>query len=155
MSFDIAKIGAGEWFPFQESEVDLETGTIKWSPPDPTSEEKVCFRQVHPDALRAMNDKYRGKKINTPVLNTLSKAMEIVVTYEPTPGQEKDGRIAFWDEAIQNWMIKDKQGADIPGTAENKYLLITGDMRFLRYANRCLQLLSGIVQDTARAAEKN
>ncbi len=156
MSFDISKIGKGEWFPFSDSKINLATGVVEWIDPDPESDERVCFKSINPERMREINDKYKGKKINTPVLNTLSKAMEIIVSYELTPEQEKGGRVAFWDEVITDWTIKDKPTREIiPCTAENKYLLITGEMRFLRYANRCLQLLSGITQETKEASEKN
>jgi len=150
--FDISKLGIGEWFPYQDSKVDKETGEVVWGDPDPT--EKICFRRMDPDRNRELSDQYRGKKINTPVLNTVSKKMELIVSYEQTPEQEKAERMAFWNEIISDWNITDPSGKPIPCTAENKYLLIKGSMEFLRFANRCLEILSGAMADKA-TSEKN
>lgn len=156
MPFDIQKIGEGEWFPFLDSKINIETGEVEWLPVDLESDEKICFQIISPDKFREIQDRHRGKKINTPVLNTLSKAMEIIVSYEQTPVQEKAERMEFWDNAITDWNIKDSRNSSpIPCTAENKYKLITGDQRFLRYANKCLQLLSGAKEDTEKKSEKN
>lgn len=151
--FDIAKLGIGEWFPYQESKVDSETGKVTWG--EPSTTEKICFRRMDPDRNREISEKFKGKRINTPVLNTISKKMELVVTYEQTPEQEKAERMAFWDEIISDWNITDPNGNPIPVTAENKYLLIKGSMEFLRFANRCLEILSGAMVEKAEAAEKN
>lgn len=150
MSFDIEKIGGGEWFPFMDSRIN-ETGGVEWLPVDPESTERVCFRQLSPDRFRELQNKHKGKKINIPVMNTLSKAMEVIVQYEQTPAQEKAQSVEFWDEAITDWEIDTPAGVPIPCTSENKYKLVMGDARFLRYANKCLKLLSGNVEE----AEKN
>ena len=155
MSFNINRINTGEWFLFQDSEVDPETGIITWFPVEQGSDEKVCFKQIDPERMREIKDKYKGKKINTPMLNTLSKTMELVVTYEQTAEQEKGERMEFWNEAIVDWNITDPAGNKIECSSENKYLLIKGDMRFLRFANRCLQLLSGMKQEDEKKQEKN
>jgi hypothetical protein len=81
--------------------------------------------------------------------------MELIVTYEQTPEQEKAERMAFWDEIISDWNITDPAGKAIPPTAENKYLLIKGSMEFLRFANHCLEILSGELVKKAEASEKN
>ena len=67
----------------------------------------------------------------------------------------KAERMAFWDEIISDWNITDPQGKAIPLTAENKYLLIKGSMEFLRFANRCLEILSGAMVENKEASEKN
>ena len=144
MPFDIDKIGAGEWFPFRDSRID-ENGEVEWLPVE--SDEKVCFKQVSPDRFREINDKYKGKKINHMAQNPATRSMELVVEYEQSPAQEKASRMEFWDEAIVDWDIKTPDGEQIPCNAENKYKLVTGDQRFLRYANKCLQLISGVKED--------
>lgn len=153
--FDLAKLGVGEWFPYQESVIDKETGRIEWLPSDPDTDEKVCFKQPDADVFRAIKEKYKGKKINNPVRNPETRAMEIVVTYEQTPAQEKAQSMEFWDHAIVDWTIKDQAGKIIPLTAENKYKLVTQMPVFLRFCNRCLELLSGSKAEDDRAAEKN
>jgi hypothetical protein len=156
MPFDIQKIGEGEWFPFIDSKINMETGEIEWLPIDLESDERVCFRIINSDRFREIQEKYRGKKINIPVLNTLSKAMEIITTYEQTPAQEKAERMEFWNEAITDWNIKDsRDGNPISCTGENKYKLIMGNQRFLRYANKCLGLLSRRSEDIKKKSEKN
>lgn len=156
MSFDFSTIGNGEWFVYQDSVVDPETGDVTWLDSDPATDEKVCFRALNPDKFREIKDKYRGKKVNAPVLNTLSKAMEVIATYDQTPAQEKAERMDFWDNAIVDWTIIDTRTKEIiPCTAENKYLMITGIMAFLRFSNRCLQILSGTAIEAEKAKEKN
>ena len=145
----------GDWFPYQDSIIDSETGVVEWIPIDPESKDRVCFKQPDPDEMRIRQDKYRGKKINIPVLNTLSKTMEIVIKYEQTPEQEKAERMDFWDDAILHWEIFDPNGELIPCTAENKYKLIKGHTPFLRFCNRYLQMLSGITAEQAENEIKN
>jgi hypothetical protein len=151
--FDIAKLGIGEWFPYQDSKVDPVTGEVTWG--EPSTTEKICFRRMDPDRNREISEKFKGKKVNTPVLNTISKKMELVVSYEQTPDQEKAERMAFWDEIISDWNITDPAGKAIQPTAENKYLLIKGSMEFLRFANHCLEILSGAMVEKAAESEKN
>jgi len=154
MPFDIDKIGQGEWFPFMDSKVG-ENGEIEWLPVDPNEEERVCFRQMDPDRYRLIKDKYRGKKIIVPMQNPTTKAMDFGKDYEQTPEQEKGERMEFWDESIIAWNIKLPDGSPIPCTAENKYKLVTGEQRFLRYANKCLMILSGSQESEKKALEKN
>jgi hypothetical protein len=151
--FDISKLGIGEWFPYQESKVDKETGEVTWG--EPSATEKICFRRMDPDRNREIGEKFKGKKINNFVHNPTSRKMELVVSYEQTPDQEKAERMAFWDEIISDWNITDPAGKAIPPTAENKYLLIKGSMEFLRFANHCLEVLSGAMVEKAAASEKN
>ncbi|HSW62170.1 MAG TPA: hypothetical protein VLH56_02445 [Dissulfurispiraceae bacterium] len=154
MGFDISKIGGGEWFPYQDSHVDPESGEVTWLEPD--AEEMACFRQVPPDKFREIQNRHRGKKVNTPVLNSRTKAMEIVTVYEQTAEQEQAERVEFWDNAISDWTFIDPRTKEaIPCTAENKYLLITRVPAFLRWVNRCMSLLSGVSAEADKAAEKN
>lgn len=155
MSFDIDKIGSGEWFPFMDSRINPDTGEVEWLPIDPESDERVCFRQISPDRFREIRDRYKGKRINVPVQNPTTRAMEVVQVHEQTPEQEKHERMSFWDETIVDWDIKTPKGDPIPCTRENKYKLVTGEPRFLRYANRCLQLMAGAKEESERVAEKN
>ncbi len=53
------------------------------------------FPPDDPDRNREIGEKFKGKKINTPVLNPILKKMELVVTYEQTLEQEKAERMAF------------------------------------------------------------
>lgn len=153
--FDLAKLGVGEWFPYQDSVVNKETGLVEWLPSNPDSDEKVCFKQPDADTFRAIKEKYKGKKVNNPVRNPDTRAMELVVTYEQTPAQEKGQSMEFWDAAIVDWTIKDQDGKIIPATAENKYKLVTMLPAFLRFCNRCMELLSGAKIEGAKASEKN
>lgn len=152
--FDIEKIGTGEWFPFMDSKID-ENGEVEWLPVDTDSDERVCFKQINPDRYREIKEKHKGKKINVPVQNIQSRAMEVVSQYEQTPAQEKAERMDFWDEHIVDWNIKNPSGTPIPCNAENKYKLITGEPRFVRYANKCLQIMSGVKEAEAKSQEKN
>lgn len=155
MSFDIEKIGQGEWFPFMDSKINTETGEVEWLPVDPESDEKICFKQLNPDKWREIRDKYKGKKTNVPVQNPTSRAMEVVPQYEQTAAQEKGERMEFWDAQIVDWNIKTPKGELIPCTAETKYKLITGAPNFLRYANKCLQLMAGAKEEGKKELEKN
>jgi len=152
MPFDIDKIGQGERFPFMDSKVS-ENGEVEWLPVDTTSDEYVCFKQINPDEFREIREKYKGKKTNVPVPNPTTRAMEVVVQYEQTPEQERKERMEYWDKSIVEWNIKTPNGAEIPCTADNKYKLVTGDQRFLRFANKCLQLIAG-AKDEEKEAEK-
>jgi len=152
--FDIDKIGQGEWFPFMDSKIN-ETGDVEWLPVDTSSDERICFKQIGPDRYREIHDKYKGKKLNIPVENKSTRAMEVVPQYEQTAAQEKAERMEFWDETIVDWNIKTPNGSLISCTAENKYKLINGEPRFVRFANKCLQLLSGAKEAEAKLQEKN
>lgn len=153
--FDLSKLGVGEWFPYQDSVVNPENGVVTWLDISPTSKESVCFKNPDPDETRARQRKYRGNKINNPVLNTISKQMEIVVTYEQTPEQEAAASREFWDAAIVDWKLYDPEGKLIPCTTDNKYKLIKGHMPFLRFCNRSLQILQGVKTEAESKAEKN
>lgn len=153
--FDLENLGVGEWFPYQDSVVHKSDGRVEWFDHDEEAGEKVCFRQPDAEKMRILRDKYKGKKVNNPVLNPNSKQMEIVTTYEQTSEQEKAQSMAFWDEAIVDWTIKNKAGEIIPKTAENKYKLITMVPAFLRFCNRSMEILSGTRIEAEKAAEKN
>lgn len=154
--FDLSKLGKGEWFPYQDSSTDKETGKVVFQPPDPKSDERVCFKQPTAEFMRALQHKYRGKKINNPVHNPVAKAMEIVVTYDPqTPEQEAAQSREFWNEVIQDWTIKDENGSVIECTAENKYRLVTMVPAFLRFCNNSIELLSGANAEKLQVSEKN
>jgi len=153
--FDLSKLGKGEWFPYQDSKVNPQTGEIEWLPIDSKSKDRVCFKQIDPDEMIVRQEKYRGTRINNPVLNTATRQMEIIITYEQTPEQKKDERMDFWDAVIPEWELYDSQEKLIPCTAENKYKLVKGHAAFLRFCNRSLELLSSIKNENAKAAEKN
>jgi hypothetical protein len=158
--FDLEKLGVGEWFPYQDSVVHKNPdGTIReveWLDIDLTVDEKVCFKQPDAETMRLMRDKYKGKKVNTPVYNTITRAMEIVKDYEQTSEQEKDQSMEFWDNAIVEWTIKNPKTKEvIPCTKENKYKLITMVPAFVRFCNRCLEILSGSAVEKEKADEKN
>lgn len=154
--FNLSKLGIGEWFPYQESSVDFQTGEIVWQSPDPAADEKICIKKPDAKFMRELDQKYRAKKINTPVLNTATRHMEIVETHEPLSVDQEEARTKeFWNAIIQDWTIKDEKGAVIEPTPENKYALITGDTGFLRFCNRCLEMLSGVKIEKEKAAEKN
>lgn len=153
--FDLEKLGVGEWFPYQDSVVNKETGKVEWLDVDLSADEKICFRQPDAETMRIMRDKYKGKKVNNPVRNPETRAMEIVVTYEQTSEQERAQSVEFWDKAIVDWTIKGKDKKVIPCTAENKYKLITMVPAFVRFCNRCLEILSGTKIEVEKAAEKN
>jgi hypothetical protein len=154
MSFDIDKIGSGEWFPFMDSKIS-ENGEVEWLPVDPECGEKVCFRQLGPDRYREIHDKYKGKKTNIPVKDPDTREMKVVGQYEQTPAQEKGERMECWDEQIVDWNITTPDGKAIPCTAENKYKLIVGEPRFLRYANKCIHMMSGVKADEEKEKIKN
>lgn len=151
--FDISKLGIGEWFPYQDSKVDKETGEVTWG--EPSATEKICFRKLDPDRHTEIADKHRGKKVNNPVFNPKSRKMELVVTYEQTKEQQVAERMEVWDEIITDWNIVDPEGKPIPLTAENKYLLIKGSDEFLRFANHCLDILAAEIVEKKEASEKN
>jgi hypothetical protein len=154
--FDLEKLGAGEWFPYQDSVIHESTGEVEWLEHDTEEDEQVCLKQPDAELMRLTRDKYKGKKVNNPVLNPKSKAMEIVTTYEQTSEQEKAQSMAFWDAAIVDWTIKSPTTQEkIPLTAENKYKLVTMVPAFLRFCNRSLEILSGTKLENEKAAEKN
>lgn len=153
--FNLSKLGVGEYFPYQGSIINKETGKVEWEPINPDSDEKVCFRQPDPDQMRAMRDKYKGKKINNPVKDPETRQMIIIHTYEQTSEEERAQNVEFWDKAIVDWTIKDETGKVIPLTAENKYTLVTMVPAFLRFCNRSMEILSGAMIENEKAAEKN
>lgn len=154
--FNLSKLGIGEWFPYQGSSVDFQTGEIVWNSPDAAGEEKICVKKPEAKFMRELDQKYRARKINTPVLNPSTRHMEMIETYEPlTADQEESRTREFWNEVIQDWTIKDESGKPIEATPENKYALISGDAGFLRFCNRCLEMLSGVKIEKEQAAEKN
>jgi len=149
--FDLNKLGGGEWFPWQDSKIG-EDGEIEWG--EPSLDERICFKQITADRFREIRDKYKGKKVNVPVKNPQTRQMEIVVQYEQTLEQEREERRAFWDETIVDWEIKTPIGEAIPCTTDNKYKLITEEPRFIRFANKCLSVLTQVTEAEAKAAEK-
>ena len=154
--FDLEKLGVGEWFPYQESVVDKETGKVEWLEVDLANDERICFKQPDAETMRVMRDKSKGKKVNNPVRNPETRAMEIVVTYEQTSEQEKAQSMEFWDSAITDWTIKNpKTKVVIPCTAENKYKLITMVPAFVRFCNRSLEILSGTKIEQDKKFEGN
>lgn len=154
--FDLEKLGVGEWFPYQESIVHKEDGRIEWLDVDLTNDEKICFKQPDAETMRLMRDKYKGKKVNNPVRNPETRAMEIVTTYEQTSEQEKAQSMDFWDAAITDWTIKNpKTKQVIPCTKENKYKLITMVPAFVRFCNRSLEILSGTKIEQEKAQQGN
>ena len=154
--FDLEKLGVGEWFPYQESVINKETGKIEWLEVDLKNDEKICFKQPDAETMRLMRDKYKGKKVNNPVRNPETRAMEIVVTYEQTSEQEKAQSMEFWDSAITDWTIKNpKTNKVIECTKENKYKLITMVPAFVRFCNRSLEILSGTKIEKEEVLAKN
>lgn len=154
--FDIENLGKGEWFPYQDSVVHKEDGRVEWLAVDLETDEKICFKQPDAETMRLMRDKYKGKKVNNPVYNSVTRQMEIVTTYEQTSEQEKAQSVEFWDKAIVDWTIKNPKTKEvIPCTSENKYKLITMVPAFVRFCNRSLEILSGTQIESEKAAEKN
>jgi hypothetical protein len=153
--FDLEKLGVGEWFPYQDSVVNKADGSIEWLDVDPSADEKICFKQPDAETMRLMRDKYKGKKVNNPVRNPETRAMEIVVTYDQTSDQEKAQSMEFWDNAITDWTIKGKDKKVIPCTVENKYKLITMVPAFVRFCNRSLEILSGTSIEKEATQTKN
>ena len=154
--FDLEKLGVGEWFPYQESVVDKETGKVEWLEHDTVADEKICLRQPDAETMRLMRDKYKGKKVNNPVKDHETRQMVIVPTYDQTSEQEREQSMEFWDAAITDWTIKNpKTKVVIPCTKENKYKLITMVPAFVRFCNRSLEILSGTKVEKEKIAEKN
>jgi len=141
----------GDWFPFFESKVDVQTGEILYDEPVEGAAE-FCFRNPAP----FWQERQRGRvKEYRMVVNPNTRQMERVGYFPDLPAAEEQAeRDDAWDYAItgiRNAFWED--GASIECTRENKLKLLK-NTAFLRYANRVLQLLleTGVVQ---KAAEKN
>ena len=157
--FDIESLGVGVWFPYQDSVVHKNPdGTIKeveWLDYDEKNAERVCLRQPDPEKMRLARDKYKGKKNNLFVKDPDTRQMVVVPSVEQTSEQEKEQSMAFWDEAIEDWEIRNSKKELIPCTKENKYKLITMVPAFVRFCNDRLERLAGIKIETQKASEKN
>ena len=138
MAFDLKGMEEGVWFPFQDSRVD-DSGEVEWLEFDTT--EEVCFKKIDPDQLQEIEEKNRGKKKVTPVLNKLTRQMELVTTFEQSAKDKINDSKDFWNCAIVDWKISDLEGKAIECNKENKYKLVKGSGKFLRFANRCMEQL--------------
>ena len=157
--FDLEKLGIGEWFPYQDSVVHKNPdGTIReieWIDLDENDAERICLKQPDPETMRIVREKNKGKKINLFVKDPDTRQMVAVSAIDQTSEQEKEQSMAFWDEAIEDWEIRNSKKELIPCTKENKYKLITMVPAFLRFCNDRLERLSGIKSENEKAAEKN
>lgn len=136
----------GEWFPFQNSHVDLMTGETIFE--DSVSDGRVQIRSFAP----FWEERFaKRKKTVEHVLNIKSKTMERISFYqEPSQAETLAERDDAWDYAITGLEnFKDsKTGELVECTRENKLKLMKIPV-FDRFVARCVQLL-----DNAGVKEK-
>ena len=138
MRFDLSGESHGEWFRFFKSEVK-ENGEIVYAEPE-NGAGRVCIRLGDPKTIGDIQAKTRVKKSEF-VVNPTDRKMERVVYYDQTDEQARKEQELVWDYAIQEWEgILDKNGNDVPCTAENK-LKLMGIPVFARFVHRCLRMM--------------
>ena len=147
--------GVGEWFPFFRSEQKPD-GTIVYEDPQ-EGVAKVQLRIADAEVIDEIQSRTRNKKTEFAV-NTLSRKMERVEYFTQTPAQEKLERELIWDHAIMDWEDKapfvNKDGTPIAKTAENKLKLMALPS-FARFVTRCLQMVTGLREESKALATKN
>jgi hypothetical protein len=142
----------GDWFPFFESKVDIQTGEIIYSVPTEGAAE-FCFRSPAPFWQECQKDRVKEFRM---VVNPQTRQMERVGYFQDLPAEaEQAERDAAWDYSItgiRNAFWED--GSPIECTPENKQKLLK-NTAFLRYANRVLQLLLETGVKVRESSEKN
>jgi hypothetical protein len=152
MIFDLDEGNTGEWFTFFESEVKEDGSTVYHKPKKNAG--RVCFRVADADTMDGIYEKTRTRAKEW-VHNPKTRAMERWTGFDQTPEQEKLERRLLWDYAIVGWdKLMDKTGKEIPVTIDNKMKLMAIPA-FMRFANRCLQLISGAQEERKEELEKN
>ena len=145
---DLTSSENGEWFFFQDSHLDAESG--EWIFDPPINEARVRVRRLDAFVRERMSTR---KRINEYVLNPKTRQMErqsylADQSMEEIQKDMEDG----WDYAITGIEgFRDKKtGAEIECTRENIIALMRVPA-FDRFIGRCFRILSGAQE----AEEKN
>ena len=149
---DLSLPAEGEWFPFQTSHLDKESGEWLFDPPD--SDARVRVRSLQPflDQRAA-----KRERVFEHVLNPKSRQMErISYLKEQSVSEIQRDMDDGWDYAITGLEnFKDKRsGVTIERTRENVLALMRVPA-FDRFIGRCMRILSGAEVEQREAAEKN
>jgi hypothetical protein len=151
--WNLEKTEQGDWFQFFDSRPDQQTGEIIYDPPSEDSKEEFCIRVMGPFWEEHIAARKKGSKI-VPHPQT-RQMVRVAYSEDLTPEQEKKERDDAWDYAIVGWKnLKGPDGKDIPCTRDNKLKMIKIP-KFMRFVQRCFQILDGEVADTREAAAKN
>ncbi len=149
---DLENIDEGEWFPYQDSHFDQETG--KWIFDDPISDAKVRVRPIQPLLKERFHNR---KKVSEHVLNPTTRSMERLTYYkEHTPDELKKESDDTWDYAITGFegFTNKRTGEVIECTRANK-LKLMATSAFDRFVGNCLKILEGTEKRIQEEAEKN
>lgn len=149
---DLESINEGEWFSYQDSHFDQNTG--EWIFDDPVSDAKVRVRRIQEFIAERIN---RRKREVEHVLNPKTRSMErISYPKEQAPEEAKKEVDDTWDYAITGLegFGNKKTGETIECTRENKLKLMKIPA-FDRFIGHCLKILEGSEVKRAEEAEKN
>lgn len=152
VEFDFDCIGEGEWFPYQDSHFDQESGELIFE--EPSSAARVRIRSIKTILQERFN---KRKKVAEHVYNPNTKAMERISYYkDQSPEEVKKDRDDTWDYAITGLegFKNKKTGEVIECTRENKLKLMTLPA-FDRFVGRCLNILEGAEVKRKEEVEKN
>lgn len=150
IEIDLDALDEGEWFPYQNSHFDQETG--EWIFEEPHPEAKVRVRRMESLVRERF---YSRKKVAEHVLNPKTKAMERITYYkEPTSEESRKESEDTWDYVITGFEGFANKGKLIEYTRENKIKMMR-DPAFDRFVGRCLRILDGSEERRREEAKKN
>jgi hypothetical protein len=151
MLFDL-DVQQGEWFPFQNSRINPESGEVEWD--EPEKDAKVQIRPMGPFFEEKI---MKRKRVAENVYNPKTRAMERVSFFQELSAEEaKHERDEAFDYAIigLQGFKNSKSGEVIQCTRENKLALMRVPA-FDRFFAKCQQLLSSSGVKAQEEAEKN
>jgi hypothetical protein len=145
-------VNDGEWFPFQLSQIDTETGKITWS--DPMPDARMQIRSMTPFFEERISSRKRAVER---VLNPKTRQMERISYYEElSPDDAKKERDDAYDYAITGFDgFRDAvTKKDIPVTRDTKLALMKMPI-IDRFFAKCQEMLAGSGVKIQEGLEKN
>lgn len=125
---------------------DLNPGTKFFFDEDNEAEGYITLR-ILPNETR---DEIRAKAVKKRAEYRKGQRYEIIDLDEDLFAE------AVWDYSIQDWGgVYDESGAEIPCTRENKIMLMNKSPVFARIYEDRLKVLRELLEDHAKASEKN
>ncbi len=152
VEFNIEDTDEGEWFPYQDSHLNQDTG--EWVFDEPISDAKVRIRSIQ----KFLSERFRNrKKVAEHILNPKTRSMERITYYKDSTSEElKKEADDTWDyiiTGIEGFKNK-KTGGLIECTRENKIKLMSISS-FDRFIGKCLKVLEGSEEKQKEETEKN
>lgn len=131
MIIDIENLNPGTWFDFDE---------------DKPEKGAICVRHLSPEKADDFSEECTTKK----------RKFHKGRPYETSDFDKKKYDGKFWDYIIVDWKnLKDKDGTEIPCTAENKYKLVKKSPFFVNLVNNAIDKLEAAEAEFQEATEKN